>query len=97
MEKLILCSLLFALYIISVVVVGYRSVSFTSFSSLVWVTVISRFIIFSGTGFHFLAKTVLNCIGRVKSVLPCRGLLMGDFKLYILSFRIGYSDNYEMI
>ena len=65
--------------------------------SLVWVTVISRFIIFSGTGFHFLAKTVLNCIGRVKSVLPCRGLLMGDFKLYILSFRIGYSDNYEMI
>lgn len=94
MEKLILCSLLFALYIISVVVVGYRSVSFTSlFFGLGYCS----FIIFSGTGFHFLAKTVLNCIGRVKSVLPCRGLLMGDFKLYILSFRIGCSDNYEMI
>ena len=63
--------------------------------SLVWVTVISHFIIFSETGFHFLAKTVLNFIGRVKSVLPCRGLLIGDFTSYILSFCIGYSDNYD--
>lgn len=63
--------------------------------SLVWVTVISRFIIFSGTGFHFLAKTILNCIGRVKSVLPSRDLLIGDFTSYILSFCIGYSDNYD--
>ena len=73
--------------------------------SLVWVTVISRFIIFSGTGFHFLAKTILNCIGRVKSVLPwsrslsClpawRDLLIGDFTSYILIFCIGYSDNYD--